>query len=400
MAIRIFANIKPEILIWARQSAGFSQEAVAASIKQTLDTILSWESGDSAPSIPQLRELATLYKRPLSVFYLQEVPMGFMVISDFRRTSPESPRKFSPELTQEIRIANQRRMLAKEMLTDIGSEESIAFNFSISIQDSPEQAGLKMREYFGLSTTEQPYRSDTSGRTGLTLWRELIEKAGVLVFQSIRIASEEASGFALAYPELPVIVINRKDAPVRRLFSLLHELAHLGLRKSGVSDLEVDSPRPLEDKALEAFCNGVAASALMPESIFKLDSVVLRHGQSITWDDAEIAHIAGKFGVSREAAVRRLLTLGLTNNDFYNTKREQYRQEHIEKKDQEKHSYVSAPIKRNMPQETLSNYGRRYIDLVFQNYYQDKLTLSEVSGYLGIRTNHVLALGHKLGASW
>lgn len=399
MAIRIFANIKPQILIWARESSGFTQEEVSTSIKQSLEVVIAWENGSAAPSIPQLRDLANLYKRPLSVFYLQEVPTGFMVISDFRRASPDAPRHFSPELTQEIRIANQRRMLAIEMLADIGAEPLQELGFKISMQQSPEDAGLKMREYFGISLTEQPYRSDTTGRSGLRLWREQIESAGVLVFQTIRIASEEASGFALAYAEMPVIVINRKDAPVRRLFSLLHELAHLGLRRSGVSELDVDSQRPPEDKYLEVFCNQVAASALMPEAIFRSDATITEHGNAEVWDDAEIGSIAGKFGVSKETAVRRLLTLGITSNKFYLTKRDQYRAEYKAIKELDAYSRVKKEMKRNMPQEALSNYGKRFLQIVFQNYYQDRLTLSEVSGYLGLRTAHVAALEHKLEAT-
>ena len=399
MSKRVFANIKPEILIWARESAGFSRENVASISRLSVDTIIAWENGTDSPSIPQLRSLASLYRRPLSVFYLQEVPLGFMVVNDFRRTTQEHPRKFSPELTQEIRIANQRRELALEMQADIG-EKPLNLTFSISMKVDPEDAGIQLRECFGISGTEQPYRSDKTGRTGLTLWRESIEARGVLVFQTMRLSSDEASGFALAYGELPVIVVNRKDAPVRRLFSLLHELAHLGLRATGVSDLEVDSPRPPEDKELEVYCNRVAASALMPQSIFLADTVIKAHERSTSWQDDEISHIASKFGVSKEAALRRLLTLGLTSQDFYVEKRKKYREEYLAKKEQEARSTAGIEMKRNMPQEALSNYGRRYVDLILQNYYQDRLTLSEVSGYLGLRVNHVVALGHKLGASW
>lgn len=396
MAPRVLAKVKPEILIWARESAGLTQAEAASAAHQSLDTLSSWENGTDSPSIPQLRELSNLYKRPLSVFYLQEPPRGFMVISDFRRTSPERPRRFSPQLTQEIRIANQRRELAKELLEDLG-EQPNKLTFSLSMQDNPEEAGLLMREHLGFSRIEQPFRSDSSGRAGLNLWRARIEQAGVLVFQTMRIPSDEASGFALAYEDLPVIVINQKDAPVRRLFSLLHELAHLALRKSGVSDLDIESPRPPEDEALEVFCNRVAASALMPERIFLRDATVLEHGPSLIWSDAEIALLSAKFGSSREAVVRRLFTFNRTNRAFYLEKREQYKQEYIAKKEQDA-AKPKGEIKRNMPQEAISNYGRPLVGLVLQHYYQDRLTLSEVSGYLGLRTHHVFALEQKLGA--
>lgn len=398
MATRVLAKVRPEILVWARESAGFTPEETAAAIHQSLDNVISWENGTASPSIPQLRELSHLYKRPLSVFYLQEPPRGFMAISDFRRTSPERPRRFSPQLTQEIRFANQRRELAKELLEDLG-EQPNRFMFSLSMKDNPDEAGLLMREHLGLSRTAQPFKSDSTGRTGLNLWRSRIEQSGVLVFQTMRIPSEEASGFALAYEDLPVIVVNQKDAPVRRLFSLLHELAHLALRKSGVSDLDVESPRPPEDERLEVFCNRVAASALMPESLFLSDKIVLEHGKSPVWNDGEIALLSARFGSSREAVVRRLLSFHRTNKAFYLEKREQYRQEYIAKREQQAAARPNTEIKRNMAQEAISNYGWPLVGLVLQHYHQDRLTLSEVSGYLGLRTHHVFAIEQKLGAS-
>ena len=119
----VFANVKPEILQWARESAGFSLSEAAIAMDKSEDTLASWEKGPASPTIPQLRKLAQLYKRPLGVFYLQEVPQGFQVISDFRRLPGGQPRHFSPELTQEIRVAHQRRELALELLSDLGEEQ-------------------------------------------------------------------------------------------------------------------------------------------------------------------------------------------------------------------------------------------------------------------------------------
>ena len=100
MVKRVFASVKPEILQWARTSAGFTLEAAAAALKIGPDVLAAWEAlGDERPSVPQLRNMATLYKRPLAVFYLQEVPLRFQVLSDLRRVVPGEDRAFSPQLT-------------------------------------------------------------------------------------------------------------------------------------------------------------------------------------------------------------------------------------------------------------------------------------------------------------
>lgn len=393
----VFANIKPEILIWARESAGFSLSEAAIAMAKSEVTLSSWEDGSAAPTIPQLRKLAQLYKRPLGVFYLQDVPQAFQVISDFRRLPGGQPRHFSPELTQEIRVAHQRRELALELLSDL-NEEQKTFGLSFGLNDDPETAGQMMRDFLGLSMSDMnAYRGDASGRKGFNLWRQRIENAGVLVFQAVRITSEEASGFALAYDILPAIVINRKDAPVRRLFSLAHEFAHLALRKSGVSDLDVDAIRSPEDSIVEVFCNRVAAAALMPTQIFMAETTITAHGTAMNWADDEIATLAKHYNVSREAILRRLLTFNLTTRDFYQVQRDKYIEEFRNKKILERESSPSKPIPRNMPQEALSNFGRPFVEMVLGNYYQERLTLSEVSGYLGLRTEHVEKLQSKLG---
>ena len=76
MVKRVYASVKPAILEWARTSAGFTLDAAAAALKIDLASLVAWEAGsDDRPSVPQLRNMATLYKRPLAVFYLQEVPL-------------------------------------------------------------------------------------------------------------------------------------------------------------------------------------------------------------------------------------------------------------------------------------------------------------------------------------
>jgi hypothetical protein len=53
-------------------------------------------------------------------------------------------------------------------------------------------------------------------------------------------------------------------------------------------------------------------------------------------------------------------------------------------------------MKRNMPQETLTNLGRPLIGMVLERYHQDRLSLSEVAGYLGLKTKHVVKIDHMM----
>ncbi|MDP9893240.1 Zn-dependent peptidase ImmA (M78 family)/transcriptional regulator with XRE-family HTH domain [Variovorax boronicumulans] len=384
---RVFAKVKPALLRWARESAGYTLAEAAVALEVEEDDLQDWEAGIESPSIPQLRSISNVYRRPLAVFYLQDVPLSFMVLSDFRRPV-HGPTRYSPELTQEIRFAHQRRELASELLSDLGETPQV-FTASLGLRHEAEEAGRIVRGLLGITAPQLgQFSSDPEGRSALKMWRSKIEALGVLVFQSTKVQSEEASGFALALPTLPVIVVNRKDPPTRRLFSLVHEFVHVLMQESGVSDLNIDYSVSKSQKNVELFCNRVAAAALMPAHVIRAENTIIAHGNNTEWDDEEINPLARRYGVSREALVIRLISLGLTDWAFYQRKRQQYQKEYLRLKEQQA---VTPPklMKRNMPVEAISNLGRNFVNIVLGNYGRDRITLSEASGYLGLRTRHV-----------
>lgn len=392
MTKRVKALVKPDLLIWTRTSAGFSVPEAATRLDIDEERLVAWEKGEDAPSIPQLRKLANLYKRPLAVFFLQEEPTGFQVIRDLRRLPGTGFRHYPPNLQMEIRRASQKRALAQELLEDLGDRPP-SFTLSAALNEDPEEIGQRIRQNLGITDDAQFKWRDPDGRSAFNGWRNHIEDAGVLVFQATLFTTEEASGFAIAEDPLPIIVVNRKDSPTRRSFSLLHELAHLALRISGVSDADTDAARPPEDQAIEVFCNQVAAATLVPRRLLLHDDRVIGHGKrSDRWIDSEISDLARTFGVSREMLVRRLLTFDRTTEAFYRAKRAQYAAEQREKQKRLKEKVAESEMRRNMPQEAVSNLGRPLVRMVLGNYYQDRLTLSEVTGYLGIKAKHIAKL--------
>jgi Zn-dependent peptidase ImmA (M78 family)/transcriptional regulator with XRE-family HTH domain len=391
MAKRLKATITPAVLTWTRQTAGFSLAEASRRLKVKEERLTAWEDPNSgeAPSIPQLRKLAGLFKRPLAVFYLPEAPPRFAVMRDLRRLPGTGARSYSPALQLEIRAANERRELALELAADL-EQDIPKFTLTATTQEDPEAVGARTRAALGVTTDLQLSWRDNAGRAGYNAWRNRIENLGVLVFQTTRFPSSEASGFAIAAETLPVIAVNRNDALTRRTFSLLHELAHLMIRVSGVSELATDVNRPPEDQRIEVFCNSVAAAALIPRDVLMADARVVAQGTPSTqWTDADIRDLAYQFGVSREAVLRRLITFDRTTEEFYRRKRAQYIKEFDESQKRKKEKAAETEMKRNMPQETVSNFGRRLVNMLLDNYHQDRMTLSEVSGYLGLKVKHV-----------
>jgi Zn-dependent peptidase ImmA (M78 family) len=380
------ALVKPEILVWARESAGFQLDDVAAA--SGLSKVVEWESGKSKPTVNQLRTLAQKYKRPLSVFYLQELPDGFQVIRDFRRHAGAEPPQRSPNLTLAIRAAQERRELALELLGSVGDSPS-ELPLVASLKDDPESVGAKARALLRVKeTTQLSWRTTREAFNG---WRSAIEATGVLVFQFDKIEPDEVSGFAINGGALPVIAINRADVPARRIFTSLHEFAHLLLRASGISEYYVDVPRPPEEQRIEIWCNAVAAATVLPREMFLSQSTVRNHDQGTrTWTNSEIEEIAQAFCTSRIVIVRRLLTLKLTDEAFYKSKETQYASEYRAERAKQKAQNKEKDFKgRNMPNEAFSLLGRSYVKMVLAPYHSDRITLRDVSAYLGLKTKHI-----------
>lgn len=395
MAASVRAKVKKELLQWARETAGYSLAEAAKRLQVSEERLASWEDTEaSPPTISQLQGMADAYKRPLSVFYLQEVPLRFQAMRDFRRLPGTGMRRLSPELTLEIRQSQQRRELALELREDTPIAE---FKLTATLREDPEKVGARIREALRITGADlTTWRADRGGYAAFNALRARVEALDVLVFQSDRIGADEVSGFAIAEERLPVIVVARKDTPpTRRTFSLIHEFAHLMLHMSGVSDLNVDAARPPEDQRVEVFCNWVAAATLMPKAAVLAEGAVRDYdGPSDGWPDEVIEELARNYSVSREAVLRRLLTFELTTQAFYRTKRAEYQNKYLKQRERERERSKSSgdTFARNPPRDALTNFGKPFVRLVLESYYQDRMTLSDVSGYLGVRTRHIPTL--------
>ena len=397
VAKRIPAMIKPDLLVWARESAGYSVQEVADKLKKDPEIIVAWETGEDRPFMGQLRRLANIYKRSLSDFYLPKPPKERAIPHDFRRSPGEVAFVYSPALRRQLRLAQERRDLALSLYEEL-SEKIPAISDRVSSTADSEAVGARVRKLLDVDFSEQKRWGD--GRPAYKAWRRRVEALGVLVFQFQHVSPSEAWGFSFFEDSLPVIGINRTLAPNGRTFTMLHEFIHVLLGESSICDIDDLTPRGQQEMQVEVFCNRVAAAALMPGRLFRSHGVVTAHPmRAVQWEDDEIRSIARTFGVSREAAVRRLETFGLTNMAFYLRKRRQYQKEREEQRKKDLEASKDKPMKRNMPQEAVSNLGRRYVDVILQNYQEDRITLMDVSEYLGVRAEKVHSV-EDLAAAW
>ena len=380
MSTRVEANIRAELLVWARENAGLELETAARKLVVKPVRLSSWEKGVARPTVKQLRKLARVYRRPLAIFYLPEPPLDFKPMHDYRRIYGEQIVIPSPELLYQIRRAFNRREIALELFA-LDERPVTEFALTADLNDDPETCAISTRKKLGVLFEDQI--TWDPGYDSFNHWRGILENSGVLVFQIKGVEPKETRGFSIAESPLPVIAVNIKDQPNARVFTLLHELCHIMLRKGGLCDLDEHDGRGFEEQRVEVYCNRFAGAMLVPTELLQNDETVQSKTARSSWTDDEIQDVAHRFAVSREVLLRRLLIGGYVTERFYQEKRQQLQKEY--ERFIEKREGGFAPPYR----VSIGTAGPLFVKLVLDNLYQDKITISDVSDFLDIRLKHL-----------
>jgi Zn-dependent peptidase ImmA (M78 family) len=212
-------------------------------------------------------------------------------------------------------------------------------------------------------------------------FRNAIESIGIFVFQAADIEPSEMRGISVFEEVYPIIVVNRKDAPRARIFTLIHEFVHLITKTAGICDN--NGMTEFSSTDIELKCNHIAAQALVPENLLKNNQIylLLLHN----WNDDRVRSLGNEFAVSREVILGRLLTLKDINFDFYKRKMEQYTDEFYRNKEKKKADDGYLPP--SMDKET--QFGKTYIRTVLTAYNQDIITARDAIQYFdGLRLKH------------
>ena len=299
--------VNPKLLRWARERAGYSVSALAVRFPR----LEAWEKGEVQPTIKQLEAFAKATRTPIGFLFLAEPPVEQFPIPDFRTVANVSPERPSPNLLDTIYLCQQRQ----DWYRDFGRsalEGPLELVGSASVGHDVAETAARMR---------RALRVDLDERKKLATWtdalRRLIENAdalGILVMVSgvvgnnsrRKLDPQEFRGFALVDPWAPLVFINGADTKAAQMFTLAHELAHIWLGKSGVSDT---NPSAVPDQESERWCNRVAAELLVPLEVFRseLDLHADLH--------FELNRLARRFKVSTLVILRRIHDAGQLSYD-------------------------------------------------------------------------------------
>jgi len=384
--MRQLALVNPELLEWARQSINMDPEEAARKLAVKVGRLLDWEAGRAHPTINQAREMARVYRRPLSSFYLPKPPgaLGFSVPHDYRKLPDAASRRLSPQLVVELRRIQYLRQTALDVAEYVPSEPA-GFVGSVSIQDSPLQVAANASRLLGITMKQRSKWHDPQNYDGLNAWKQATEARGVLVMHLNQVDVQEVRGIAVAEKRFPVVAVNGRDSPNGRIFTLVHEFIHLLLGASGISDLQTLQHARTPDQRVEQFCNRIAGEVLVPRDAL-LSRPALRDSTGhIDWPDGTIEALARSFRVSREVIVRRLLIVGRASQAFYQRKRAEYAQQY-----ESREANKGGPLP--MPRRVIRSVGQPFARIAVGAYYRNAISASELAELLGARLKHLPAI--------
>ena len=406
-------NINPAILSWARESAALSIEEAAKKIglkdstKSTAgEKLLAFENGSNWPTLAQLKKIADAYYRPLGVFYRNQAPIKSNYGIDFRTFSGrKATDRENALLDALLRKVHVQQSMVRDILEN--DEETIILNFvaSMSSEDSAFDIAQKIRGLLELKETSD--FSDFKNPDNVFAYlRDKIEQLGVFVIISRNLGNYHTDfethvfrGFALADDIAPFIVINDYDARAARSFTLIHELAHIVIGTTGISNSPTSENSNTYDGLIERKCNDAASEVLLPQS--KLNKE-LRHEQSYG-DTIEILAIADslaqKYNVSSSLVVYRLYRMNYIDHRQYKEVSKSFRdrwssnRENLKRKNRESEGGPD-PYK-------VKGYqlGKSLVQLIAYTLRSGELTYTKAASALGVKPYMVEKLVQNVSVS-
>jgi Zn-dependent peptidase ImmA (M78 family) len=293
-------EINPDLLVWARERSGLAID----DLERRFPKLGEWERGDRSPTLKQLEGFASATHTPIGFLLLAEPPDERVPIPDLRTLSATDVRRPSADLLDTIYLCEQRQEWYRAF-AQVAREDPVGFAGSLTTRTPVEEAAMAIRR-------DLEFEVEQRGPTWGGAFRLLVgqaESRGVLVMVSGIVGSNthrkldprEFRGFALVDALAPLVFVNGADTKAAQIFTLAHELAHVWLGETALSDADLSVPATL---AVERWCNEVAAEILVPRELIVVE---FRADDPLT---EEIDRLARRFKVSTLVVLRRLRDVG------------------------------------------------------------------------------------------
>ena len=376
-------DVKPDLLLWACERAGRSIDSLVQ--QQSFRKLPDWVSGEASPTLKQLEHFARATHTPFGYFFLPQPPKESVPIPDLRTIGNEHIGYPSPDLLDTMYICQQRQEWYQDFARTMG-ESPLPFVASVTLQSDVVAVARSIRKALGFDVAER--RSMPTWTEALRRFISQADSIGIMVMVSGIVGSnthrsldpQEFRGFALADPLAPLVFINGKDTKAAQMFTLAHELAHIWLGETALSDV---GPVTMPSNRVEVWCNEVAAELLVPLAALR---EAHENGSSLR---EELDRLARWFKVSTLVILRRLHDAGqLTRDELWKAYNEELYRLRAMSKGSGGNFYLTLPVR------VSRRFARALVisTLEGQTLHLDAFRLL---GFSKLATFH--KLGHQLG---
>ena len=378
------AYITGELLRWARLRDGVSLEDAAKTVQVTPERVMAWEDEKQRPTLKKAQALAHKLNIPFAYLFLSDPPDEEVPLPDLRTASGIAPSEPSPGLLWIVNDALAKQEWYREYLSGSGMNP-LPFVGSFSAEADPLEIAASIRTT--LAIDDELRGKATNWENFLTLLVRQSEANGVVVLRSGIVGSNttrtlsasEFKGFAIVDELAPLVFVNSRDWKVAQIFTLAHELAHLWIAESGVSNPNYRGKAAEQPNSIERVCDMVAAEVLVPAERF-----IAR------WDagsdlEANLARLTSVFRVSRFVLLRRAFELERIDV-------QSYRAQYDEFDAQPRPSSDGGSFYNNL----LAKSSRRLTDALLSSLTQGGVSYREAAQLLNVKVSHLETLREKL----
>ena len=376
-------RVVPEVLAWARESAGLSQEELGRKIRS--GNIPEWERSGAATLVTpgQLENIADAVKRPTAALLLHEPPKDARPPKDFRR-SHRRRKSHSPDLSRAIRRARRLQRIATEVFHELEEHTEPDLPAIFTTSDDTDRAAVLVRE--ALEVPHDIHTEWNDARVALRAWRSIIESRNILVF-SADFPREEAQGFSLSDEEPNVITLSAKDPPTARCFTLWHEFGHLLLRNTALCVMDEPETDGLDDdRRTEDWCHRFAEAMLVDGELLQSRPQTSAVANRLPGYQADLRSLASKFKVSQHVALFRIWHLGIIPESMF-------REEYVRVQAEQEEAARKSKKRRGGPPDpaniAVRDSGQRLAKALLQAFDRGSLTHAELADYFGARLKHI-----------
>jgi len=313
--------VKPELIQWAIERSKRDPADLAA----RFDRLVEWQTGQAQPTLGQLENFAAATRTPVGYFFLPVPPAEPLPIPDFRTVGSVQVSRPSPDLLDTIYLCQQRQDWYRTNALVL-RDDPVAFVGTATTKSEHVATATSIRAAIGFNLSSRAQAS--TFEDALRMMTRAADEAGVLVMTSGIVGTNthrpldtrEFRGFALSDDYAPLVFINGTDTKSGQMFTLAHELAHLWLGQSALTDSTaatvardggVSKPVTAEVSSVERWCNAVAAEVLVPMESFKQ---VYRPKAELR---AEKQRLSNHYKVSTLVVLRRMYDAGGLSREVF-----------------------------------------------------------------------------------